>query len=315
MANRDWVRILMAVLLFAGLLVTALPDLGQAEEKADGGLATEPTRIESAPESAPMTEPGQKKTLLGPFTLQVGFKTWYTQWQTRTGGTTATGMNQQTSVFSPMMGPQITLGYTRPGGGDWFRGAYVSYQYLNSSFDLHQFGSPTSGLTTEARSATRSDTTVTVSLPVYKGYGVFGGYYQSLQRFQFPQFGTATETALLFKGPVVGAFGSQPIPDTRASLYGNAGVGWLSLHPAQPGGQGTNQNFRTDSVMAYSVETGVNYSLPEFWKMRPSAQIGFRAQVLQQTFGSSVCTGGPCPNGPRANDILWGPTFMIATAF
>lgn len=31
MANRAWVRILMAVLLLAGVLVMALPDLVQAE--------------------------------------------------------------------------------------------------------------------------------------------------------------------------------------------------------------------------------------------------------------------------------------------
>jgi hypothetical protein len=169
-------------------------------------------------------------------------------------------------------------------------------------------------------SALRTDTTVSVSLPVYKGFGVFAGYYHSLQRFQFGGGGAGVQAALRMKGPIIGAFGSQPIPDTRASLYGNLGVGWLTVHPAESAGQGTNTRFSTDSAMAYSVETGVNYGLPEFWKIKTSAQIGFRAQVIQQTFGTSMCTaglgtGGTCLQDHRANDILWGPTFMLSAGF
>jgi len=68
MMDRAWARTLMVVLLLAGLLVAALPDLGQAQEKTDGGT--------TAVTEAPMAQPGQKTTLLGPFTLQAGFKTW-----------------------------------------------------------------------------------------------------------------------------------------------------------------------------------------------------------------------------------------------
>jgi hypothetical protein len=196
----------------------------------------------------------------------------------------------------------------------------VSYQYLNAGFGFHQYGDTSAGgLSNSLASALRTDTTVSVSIPVYKGYGVFGGFYHSYQRFQFARrgFNSGREATLRFKGPIVGLFGSQPIPDTRASLYGNLGVGWLTVHPAQPDGQGTNTLFSTDSVMAYSVETGVNYGLPEFWKIKTSAQIGFRAQVLQQTFGASCCgfTGANAAFDRRSNDILWGPTFMLAAGF
>lgn len=288
MANRAWVRILMAVLLLAGALVTALPDLGQAEE------------------SVSMTEPGQQTTLLGPFSLKAGFKTWYAQWQTRTIVGDLQGSNQITSIFAPMIGPQITLSYNREGKGDWFRGLDVAYQYLNAGFGMHQFGAPSANA---LDSALRTDTTVTASISVYKTYGVYAGYYQSLQRFNFA---TGGNPALLFKGPITGLFGSQPVSGTRASLYGNVGVGFLTAHPANTA---TNNSFRTDSVMAYSAETGVNYRLPEFLMIRPSLQIGFRAQVLQQTFGTSGCTPTACAQNMKTNDIMWGPTVMLAATF
>ena len=300
MVSRAWVRILMAVLLLAGMLVTVLPDLGQAEEPAS------------------MTEPGQKTTLLGPFSLQVGFKTWYAQWQSRTQLSNISGTNQQTSVFAPMIGPQITLGYSRKGEGDWFRGLYVSYQYLNAGFGMHEFGTQAladANQVSGARSAIRTDTTITASIPVYKGYGIFAGYYHSLQRFQCTFSNVCAGDALLrFKGPVAGLFGSEPVAGTRAALYGNLGVGLLTLHPGQTGGQGTNTLFSTDSVMAYSMETGVNYGLPEFWKIKPSVQIGFRAQVLAQTFGANCC-GFAANTDRRSNDILWGPTAMVSATF
>jgi hypothetical protein len=291
MVSRAWARILMAVLLLAGMLVTVLPDLGQAAEPA------------------PMTDAGQQTTLLGPFSLQAGFKTWYAQWQTRTNAGIGTS-DQVTSSFAPMIGPQITLGYNRPGDGNWFRGLYASYQYLNGGFDMHLGSDP--AVATTLTSALRTDTTITVSAPVYKGYGVFGGFYESLQRHEFSNPGAAGQhTGIRFKGPVAGIFGTQPIPDTRASLYGNVGVGWLTLHTATGFGQDTNLAFRTDSAMLYSMESGVNYGLPGFWKIKPSVQIGFRAQVIAQTFGRSFSGG----QDTRTNDIMWGPIFMLAAAF
>jgi hypothetical protein len=72
--------------------------------------------------------------------------------------------------------------------------------------------------------------------------------------------------------------------------------------------------------MMYSMESGVNYGLPGFWKIRPSVQIGFRAQVLQQTFPRSfpAASGNAATNllaNTRTNDIMWGPIFMLAAAF
>ena len=301
MVSRAWVRILMAVLLLAGMLVTVLPDLGQAEEPAS------------------MTDAGQQTTLLGPFSLQAGYKTWYAQWQSRSIISNATGSNQQTSSFAPMTGPLITLGYTRRGSEDWFRGLYVSYQYLNGGFGYHDYGSTGTQTVPAIQTALRTDTTISASIPVYKGYGVFGGFYESLQRFQFSK-GTPRQASLRFKGPVAGLFGSEPVTGTRAALYGNVGVGWLTLHPGQSDGQGTNAQFGTESVMMYSMESGVNYGLPGFWKIRPSVQIGFRAQVLQQTFPRSfpAASGNAATNllaNTRTNDIMWGPTFMVSAAF
>lgn len=214
-----------------------------------------------------------------------------------------------------MIGPVVTLGYNREGASDWFRGLYVSYQYLNGGFSFHEFGSAATAAGSSASAALRTDTTITAALPIYKGYGVFGGWYESLQRFSFSYGGG--NPALRFKGPIMGVFGSQPVPDTRASLYGNIGVGFLTVHPATGPGQGTNMLWRTDSVMAYSVETGLNYALPSLGYLKPTAQVGFRAQVLQQTFGASCCgfTGANVTQSYRSNDVLWGPTFMIAAGF
>lgn len=306
MMDRAWARTLMVVLLLAGLLVAALPDLGQAQEKTSG-------------EAAPMAQPGQTTTLLGPFTLQAGYKVWYAQWQSRSILTSQVGANQQTSSFGVMNGPQITLGYSRPSAVDWFKGLFVSYQYLNGGFGFHSYTN--AGITNPIDSALRTDTTLSVSLPVYKGYGAFFAYYHSLQRFQFGLGSTSSNATLRFKGPVLGLFGSQPIPDTQATLYGNVGVGWLTLHPGEGPKQNTNTQFKTESIMAYSIETGVNYGLPQIWKIRPTAQIGFRAQILQQTFPKSfpASTEGNAATdlgaNTRANDILWGPTFMLATQF
>jgi hypothetical protein len=231
----------------------------------------------------------EQVTLFGEnLSLQVGYKVWVAKWQT--WNSLAGGPDQMISKFSPLQGPQATLTF--------FKRFFISGQYLASNFEFHGNG------VVGDNQVLRSDLTVTAGARVWKGLGIFAGHYRMLQHF-------SPTSSFRLKGPVVGIFGTAPIEDTPASMYFNVATGWLTFHPGEarpiPGG-----NLRTEGVRAYSGELGINVAGPSLWRIGTSAQIGYRYQIIEQSFGSS---GTGLASERRANDVTHGPVFMLSAIF
>lgn len=255
----------------------------------------------------PGTSQAAGETWLGDkVSLDVGYKVWLAKWQswsafatnqTSPGGTT--GPNQITSSFEPLQGPEATL--------TLFNRLVLNAQYLNSSFGFHDAGTNNTGSGGTSVGVSRNDFTLTAGVRVWRGFGVFAGYYQQIQHWEPDQ-------SFRIKGPVAGVFGTVPLSETPFSVYGNFRLGWQTLHTGEPGSQPIAPNLRTENVKQYAGELGVHYTGPTLWKVGTSAQVGFRYMVLEETFGPRVIAGVQNPS-TRINEITWGPTFMVSAKF
>lgn len=239
------------------------------------------------------------------FTLKAGYKVWVAKWQAQvsTGGLS----NQANSDhWTALSGPSAT-GIVKLQEGDWFNSVLVNFTWLNGGFDFAEQTENSNHFF-----ANRRDYTITAALPIYQGFGVFGGYYNSRQEItnapNNPALGVDRHPRQM-DGAIVGVFGNVPASE-RVSVYGNFALAFLSFN----GRGNTDPNLvqKTDAVQGYMTEMGVNIMGPRAWKIGTEFQLGFRAQIVQKNFGPNA-TGGA--DQQPLNDLTYGPIMTINAVF
>jgi len=238
-------------------------------------------------------------------TIKAGYKVWFAKWQAQvsTGGLS----NQANSEnLTAMSGPSVT-GIVKLREGDWFNSVLVNVTWLNGGFDFVE-----QTYNSNHFFANRRDYTITAALPIYQGFGIFGGYYNSRQEItnapNNPALGVDRHPRQM-DGAIVGVFGNVPASE-RVSIYGNFALAFLSFN----GRGNTDPNLvqKTDAVQGYMTEVGVNIMGPRVWKIGTEFQLGFRAQIVQKNFGSNA-TGGA--DRQPLNDLTYGPIMTINAVF
>lgn len=304
--RRTWA---MAAVLCATVVLGAGPGLAQtlygpAMQTQDSSESLVPTLPDQ-----PVSSSGMRAWFQENFSATAGVKVWLAKWQVPT---VATGsVLQSTTNFSPMIGPTITAS-AKLRDSNWFNSAFANFTYLYSSgFDLAkntgpiQTGPSTLGLTEVTGDAKRRDYTISAGMAIYRGFGLFAGYYNTQQRFSltetqvFPTVGPpqASGGDFRIRGPLVGIFGSTALTE-RVGLYGNVAMGFLHY---------MTSSFRANA-QAWSNEVGLNIAGPEVGKFGTTFQIGFRTQIISIREPETTST-------IYRNDITWGPTFAFMGVF
>lgn len=279
------------------------PPLAQAGESSSASVA-------AAPEEAS----GSTRTdnwFRENFSVSAGVKIWLAKWQVpllvnlNTGSTGIISSN-----FSPMVGPTIT-GSVRLRTSEWFNSGFVNFTWLQSdgfNFDPTVATDPTGNVNVPVLfEGNRRDYTLSGGISVYKGIGIFGGYYNTQQRFSnSPLFGGGNANFRI-RGPIIGVFGSSSVSE-RVGLYGNVAVGFLKYLAGPESG-----NFNAPGAQAYSSEVGLNIAGPEFGRLATTFQVGFRAQVISINTNNGLAPAAP--GDQHRNDITWGPTFAFLGTF
>ncbi|HMU55403.1 MAG TPA: hypothetical protein PKA61_10365 [Nitrospira sp.] len=264
------------------------------------------------PADSPTSEQSQteKRGILGDrFSLDAGLKFWVAKWQpagfVNTGGV---GVNSsRTSDTTAMMGPSIT-GTVRLRDDEWLNSASVNFTWLQAGgFDFSPMGF-NNGVPIDQTSATRRDYSIVAALSIWRGFGVFAGYYNMQQRFssQFPTAitGPAHETVYI-SGPLIGFFGSGTVSGPLKA-YGNLAIGFYD-EKSNNNPSGTVQTT-AKGVQGYSGEFGLSLDGPSLktglGSIGSAIQAGFRAQVINVN-----------ANGLANNDVTWGPTFQVVARF
>ena len=240
------------------------------------------------------------------FSLDAGMKFWVAKWQ---AAGFVNGVNStRTSDTTALMGPSIT-GTMRLRDEEFFHSLGVNFTWLEAGgFDMSSFGNGTNG-PTDRTSATRRDYSIVGTLAIWRGFGIFGGYYHMQQRFS-SQFSTITgpaKSSVWISGPIVGVYGSGTVSG-RLKAYGNLAVGFFDEKTNEAGTGVGPGRVAANGVQGYAGEMGLSYDGPSIktrWGAIGSAvQAGFRAQIININ------------NSPLANnDVTWGPTFQIIARF
>jgi hypothetical protein len=310
----------VAAFLAVVVLGTAALASAQGGESA-GAAASESSSmaIDQAPQPA-----GESSRAGGWFrdhvSLSAGIKLWLAKWQ-NSGISSSGGIVTSTSEWAPLWGPTVTAS-VRLADRDWFNSVFANFTWLQArgiDFDPSNTSCVTGcgslgihDVDFDTR-ANRRDYTISGGLSIWKGLGVFAGYYNTQQNFTLtgvrnfplPSGPESAETNLRIRGPIVGVFGTTALSES-VGLYGNVAYGILNYQ----------SNFGSVSTpftgtQAWSSELGVNISGPEIAMITPVFQIGFRAQVI------SINTNNPLnlPGDQHRNDITWGPTFSLMASF
>ncbi len=268
-----------------------------------------------APPDEPVSGSGMRSWFQERFSVSAGVKVWLAKWQVPTVSPGSGSVLQSTTNWSPMVGPTVTAS-ARLREGNWMNSAFVNFTYLYSGgFDLAKNTGaipvpPSSiALADVTGDAKRRDYTISAGVTVYKGVGLFAGYYNTQQRFNltaqqtFPTVGPPQTGGGDFRirGPLVGIFGSSALTE-RVGLYGNAAMGFLH-YQAGPASDGFRAN-----AQAWSSEVGLNIAGPDLWKFGTTFQVGFRTQVISIREPDTTTT-------IYRNDITWGPTFAFMGTF
>lgn len=253
-------------------------------------------------------EQSDKRGILGDrFSLDAGMKFWVAKWQvaqfiTNTSGTTVVNTSG-TSDTTPLMGPSIT-GTARLRDGEWFNSASVNLTWLQAGgFNL---SSPAfvDGTPLNQTSATRRDYSIVGALSIWRGFGVFAGYYNMQQRLDTAPLGeTHFQQSRYLSGPLVGLFGAGNVSGPL-NAYGNLALGFYdeTLHIF-------GQTLTTvKAAQGYSAELGLSLTGPSLkvgdGTIGSAIQMGFRAQIINLNVGASA-----------NNDVTWGPTFQVVARF
>ncbi len=233
-------------------------------------------------------------------------KFWVAKWQ---AAGFARGINaSRTSDTTALMGPSITGSY-KLRDDEFMNRLSVNFTWLQAGgFDFSSFGNnvePGFPGPTDHTSATRRDYSISGALSIWRGFGIFGGYYHMQQRFssQLLTLAGPAKESVWISGPFVGVFGSGAIAGP-VSAYGNLALGF---YDENSNASGQNQ-VKANGVTGYSAEMGLSFDGPgvdtRAGRIGSAIQVGFRAQIININ------------NAPLANnDITWGPTFQVVARF
>ena len=266
----------------------------------------------------------ESTSLLGDrLNLTVGYTMWIAKWESPFFDSSDATVVQDNSEVSVMNGPTATLAF-KLRDGDWFNRVFTTFTWMQTGFDFREQGTlfldeqGRLGATLRDSVATRRDYSIGAGMTIWKGFGMFASYYDNKQEFsdRFAGLGDASAQFITkrLRGPVIGGFGAARVAE-RVNLYGNLGFAMLDFD--SPGGGGT------DAAQGYSGEVGAHIAGPQFWKVSPALQLGFRAQVISESFGPT--TSAPIGRSPgfenvsvpsqKANDITWGPILSVTARF
>lgn len=285
-------------------------------------------RPEAQAATAPPPAPSEQETLLGDrFSFKVGYKLWLAYWSAprvltfTTTGIAAINSDFQSKGAFVFSGPTVT-GTMRIRESDWLDSAFVSFTWLNGGFHFYPISgidnSPPVTTTTQETDAIRRDYNITAGLAIWKGFGIFAGYYNNHERFSSqitatgvtgvpPQSFTRT-----IDGPIMGLFGNADLTE-RVSFYGNLAYAPLNVTTKGPCDL-VNACVDSNAVQGYSGELGLNIDGPRVWKVGTELQIGYRYQIIRATIGPSEFEG-LTNNKVVTNDITHGPIFTISARF
>ena len=253
-------------------------------------------------------EPAKRGILGDRFSLDTGMKFWVAKWQP---AGFVNGINSaRTSDTTVMMGPSIT-GSARLRDDELFNSVSVNFTWLQAGgFDFTPFGfnNGGNGPPVDQTSATRRDYSIVGALSIWRGFGVFAGYYNMQQRFstQYPGAikGPAHESVYI-SGPLIGLFGSGTVSGPLKA-YGNLAIGFYD-EKSNNNASGQVQTT-AKGVQGYSGEFGLSLDGPSLkvggGAIGSAIQAGFRAQVINVNQGQLA-----------NNDVTWGPTFQIVARF
>jgi hypothetical protein len=262
----------------------------------------------------PADSPGDQQTskrILGDrFSFDAGLKFWVAKWQPAgfvTTGTTSVNASR-TSDTTAMLGPSLT-GTVRVRDDEWFNSVSVNFTWLQAGgFDFSPMGFNNS-IPIDQTSATRRDYSIVAALSVWRGFGIFAGYYNMQQRFnsQSPSgfFPGLRQETVYISGPLIGFFGSGTVTGPLKA-YGNLAIGFYD-EKSNNNPTGTVQTT-AKGVQGYSAEFGLSLDGPSIGtglgSIGSAVQMGFRAQIINVN------------NSPLANnDVTWGPTFQVVVRF
>ncbi len=250
----------------------------------------------------PVDEPS--RGLLGDrLSLDVGWKFWVAKWQA--AGSVGAINSTRTSDTTTLTGPSIT-GSVRLRDDEFLHSFGVNFTWLQAGgFDFSSFGlGPT-----DVTSAIRRDYSIVGTLAIWRGFGIFGGYYHMQQRFS-SQFLTITgpaHSSVWISGPVVGMYGSGTVGGP-VKAYGNFSMGFFDEKTNQAGTGVGPGRVVANGAQGYAAEVGLSVDGPslktKMGTIGSAIQGGFRAQIININ------------NSPLANnDVTWGPTFQIVARF
>ena len=239
------------------------------------------------------------------FSLDMGMKFWVAKWQA--AGFARDINASRTSDTTALMGPSVT-GSFKIRDDEFLNRLSVNLTWLQAGgFDFSPFGNNVAGFPgpTDHTSATRRDYSISAALSIWRGFGIFGGYYHMQQRFssQSLTLTVPAKESVWISGPIIGIFGSGAIAGP-VSAYGNLALGFYDEHSNASG----QSRVTANGVTGYSAEMGLSFDGPgldtKAGRIGSALQMGFRAQIININ------------NSPLANnDITWGPTFQIIARF
>jgi hypothetical protein len=252
----------------------------------------------------------EKRGILGDrFSLDAGMKFWVAKWQ---AAGFVNGVNStRTSDTTALMGPSVT-GTARLRNDEWLNSVSVNFTWLSAGgFDFSPFGfnNGGNGPPIDQTSASRRDYSIVGALSIWRGFGVFAGYYNMQQNFNssFPGAvqGPARETVTI-SGPLIGFFGSGTVSGPLKA-YGNLAIGFYDEKSNNTPTGATQTTAK--AVQGYSAEFGLSLDGPSLkvgslGSIGSAIQMGFRAQVINVNVGQL-----------SNNDVTWGPTFQAVARF
>jgi hypothetical protein len=245
------------------------------------------------------------------FTLKAGYKIWVAKWQAQTSASLSTSTQVNTDHPSVLNGPTVT-GIVKLRDDEWFNALVLNFTWLRDGFDFAEQTSNGAHFF-----ANRRDYTLTASLAIWQGFGIFGGYYNSRQEFT-SQPNVALSPASFERhsrtldGPIFGVFGNVPASE-RVVFYGNLAYAQLKFRGIC---NSPNACAETNSAQGFMNEIGINITGPRVWRIGTELQLGFRAQIIQKNFGINA-TGGPLNGSDQhpLHDLTYGPVFTLNAVF
>lgn len=223
------------------------------------------------------------------FSLDVGMKFWVAKWQAQ--GNAREIAATRTSDTTTLMGPSIT-GSFRLRDDEFFHRIGVNFTWLQAGgFDFSPFGqdlqagNQTFPGASDRTSATRRDYSIVATLAIWRGFGIFGGYYHMQQRFSsnFLTLSGPPQSSVWISGPIIGVYGNGTVHG-RLKAYGNLALGFFDEKTNINNGAIGPDRVAANGVQGYAAEMGLSLDGPSvktgLGAFASAVQMGFRAQII-----------------------------------